>query len=747
MRFLLAALAAVMVFAILPVSQATAQTDSPARFDVTKITPNVVGPESPREVVVSGTLTNTGDEAITDLEGRIEAGNPATSEPQVERYMREGPPSSSGPGFTDLPGRVQPGQRLPIQVRVPLDALQINQPGVYPLLVNINGSADGRQRIADEQFLLPVTGLPGTPPGPPAAPTPTSMIVPIVGQPRMEREALPQGRAVLVDDRLSTELAPGGRLYELVQGIIDGTPPGSSLGNSLCFAIDPDLVITAKAMQGGYQVRRPDGSLVEGIGRNAADLWLTKLREAVSGRCVIALPYADADLAALSRAGLPDLVRGALDGADLLAAKDGLNTEPRDVLWPIEGALSGPVSEDLPKTALLDTRAVGIPPGSLSPVRLRGTNMTAVPIDPLLSTALDPNRDTAQEVTATSPAPGQGTVTAQDALGALTFRATQGFIANSTSVMVPPRRWQMTADDLTAMLSGMQKLADAKVIDPSPLPEPDPAGLPEANLTYPVQASSSEIPRDVIDKMAVQNYKVGDLARSSSAEFANPVPPGRVTTPLRNGLLHAVSSAWRDNPGAAADWVRRATKPIEDVLGMVRIEEFPGRTTRTESDSPIPVTVVNDLPFTVGIEFHIPPVPGVTVHHDFGGQLATVPANGRRQFMLQADARRSGQFFLDVRLTAEGGTQLGTPKRLLMESTNYGAMIPWLTGIAGAVLVLMSVRRIVKKARGRHNRQDAKQSENPEQSSDPDSETTAELFIVPPRTAHSSTTDRNRGQG
>ncbi|GAA2334627.1 DUF6049 family protein [Saccharopolyspora halophila] len=739
MRFLLAALAAVLVCAMFPVPQASAQAGSPGQFDVTKVTPNVVEPSSPGEVVVSGILTNNGDEPITDIEGRIEAGDPPASEPQVQRYMREGPPSSHGPGFSDIPGRVEPGQRLPVQIRVPLDQLQISEPGVYPLLVNINGSADGRRRIADAQFMLPVTGLPGTPPAPPAAPTPTTMLVPIVDKPRLEREALPHGRAVLVDDQLSAELAPGGRLYDLVQAVIDGIPPGSSLGNSLCFAIDPDLLITAKAMQGGYQVRKPDGSLVEGIGSNAADLWLTKLRQAVSGRCVIPLPYADADVVALSRAGLPDLVKGALDGADLIAARDGLDTEPRDVLWPIEGALSGPLSADLPETALLDTRAVDIPPGSLSPVKLRGHDIAGVPIDPLLAGALDPKLDTVHQVTANSPDPGQGTVTAQNALGALTFRATQGFIGNSTSVMVPPRRWQMRADDLESLLSGMQKLADAHFIDPSPLPQPDPADLPEADLTYPVQASSSEIPRDVINRLAAQNYKVGDLARSSSPEFANPVPPGRVTTPLRNGLLHAVSSAWRDNPGAASYWVRRETKPINDVLGLVRIEEFPGRTTRTESDSPIPVTVVNDLPFNVGIVFHIPPIPGVTVHHDFGGQSATVPANGRRQFMLQADAQRSGQFTLDVRLTTEGGTRLGNPKRLLMESTNYGAMIPWLTGIAGAVLVLMSVRRIVKKVKDRRKR---RASGDPADSGE---ESTVELSAVPDD-ARSNTTDGDRDQ-
>ncbi|RRO13735.1 glycoprotein [Saccharopolyspora rhizosphaerae] len=708
MRFLLAALCAVLLFAMLPVTQATAQSGGSADFEVTKVTPSVVDGGGPGDVVISGELTNRSSRPLTGVQARVERGSAPTSEPAVQRTMREGSEGITEPASAPIADRVEPGQTLPVQVRIPLTgphSLQLSEPGVFPLVVNVQA---GRSQVAEAQFLLPVTGLPGAPPLRPPEATPASLVVPIVDTPRLEREALPGGRAVLVDDQLSTSLAPGGRLYDLVQAISDSAPAGSSLGNALCFAIDPDLLITAKAMQGGYQVRQPNGTLVEGIGRSAADLWLTKLRQATAGRCVIALPYADADVVALGRAGLSDLVDGAMDGAQLISAPDGLGVEPRNIMWPIEGALADPKIGKLPSTMLLDTRAVDIPAGSLTPVKLRGHDTTAIPIDPLLASALDPNRDTQQEVTEPSP-PGGGALTAQNALGALAFRATGGFVPNATSVLVPPRRWNMRADELRGLLTGLSKLDAAGLVRLNALPSPNPATLAEANLTYPVQAGGAEVPRETIDALAAQNFRVGDLARSSKSDLAQTVSPGRVTTPLRNGLLHGVSSAWRGNSGAADDWVKRATVPIDDMLGKVRIEEYPGTTNRLSSDSPIPVTVVNDLPFTVGIRFEIPAVPGVEVQHDFGGGLATVPANGRRQFMLEASAQRAGRFMVDISVTAGGGTQLGTTKRLPMESTEYGALIPWLTGIAGAVLVLMSLRRILNKIRSRRERRTAGQ--------------------------------------
>ncbi|MGP4018634.1 DUF6049 family protein [Saccharopolyspora sp. 5N708] len=715
MRFLLAAMVAAVLFAVIPVvpaPSAAAQGGTPTQLDVIKITPSVVdGGAPPGELVVTARLTNTSDNEINDIEARIQRGNPTTTEPAVQRALRDDSPTVTEPSFSAVADHLAPGQQIPVELRIPLtgpNSLQISQPGVYPLLININGAPTigGRARIAEARFLLPVLATPGGAPTRPAQPTKTSLIVPLVDYPRLEREAIPGTGAVLVDDQLSTSLAPGGRLYELVQAVIDGAGPGSRLGNALCFAIDPDLLITVSAMRGGYQVRQPNGSLVEGIGTGAANLWLTKLREATAGRCVIALPYADADIVAVSRAenGLPDVIDGALRGADLLRAPEILGVDPRPVLWPIEGALDEPAAGALPRisTALLEPRSLQLPAGSLSPVRVRGHDLAAVPIDPLLTSALDPLHDTPQKVTALSPAQN-GLLSAQNTLGALVFRATQGNIAGATSVLAPPRRWNLRGDDVRSLLDGMRQLADAGIIEPTPLPEPDPATLPEADLSYPVDTGSAEIPRPLVDQLRDQNFKVGDLYVSSQTERSSPVDPGRVTTPLFNGLLHGVSSAWRGSPEAARQWVERATGVINEVLGKVRLEEFPGAKTRISSDSPIPITVVNDLPITISVVLHIPRVPGVEVRNDFGGTL-TVPANARRQFLLETTAQGAGTFAIDVTATTQRGTQFGTTERLQIYSTNYGALIPILTAIAAALLVLMSGRRILRRFRARRQR-------------------------------------------
>ncbi|MEU5851713.1 DUF6049 family protein [Saccharopolyspora shandongensis] len=752
MRFLLAALVAVLLCAMVPLvpaPQAAAQGDPPTTLDVTKITPSVVGPGSPGEVVITGRLTNTSDQPINNVEARVQRGNATTTEPAVQRALREDPATVTEPAFTSVTARLAPGQQIPVELRIPLtgpNSLQLSQPGVYPLLVNVNGSPSvgGRARIAQAQFLLPVLAPPGGEPVRPEQPTDTSMLVPIVDFPRLEREAIGGMRAVLVDDQLSASLAPGGRLYDLVQAVTDRAGPGSPVGNALCFAVDPDLLVTARAMQSGYLVRQPNGSLVEGIGAGAAGLWLSKLREATKGRCVTALPYADTDIVALGRAGLPDVVKGAMDGTALV--RDILNVEPRNLLWPMEGALADPAIGDLPRTELLEPRALNLPAGSLSPVRVRGRDMAAVPLDPLLTSALDPLHDTEMKVTALSP-PENGLPSAQNALGALAFRATQGRVPDATSVLAPPRRWNLRGDDLRALLDGMQQLNEAGLIRLVPVPEPAPETLPEADLDYPVDAGSAEIPQPVLEQLAAQNFKVGDLFRSTAKDPARQVYPADVTTPLLSGLLRGASSAWRGNPDAARRWVDRAGVAIDDVLGQVRVEHFEGKVMRWDSaDSPIPVTVVNDLPVTVHVVFRIPPVPGVQIQQDFGGTLS-IPANGRRQFLLQANAQRAGKFTIDVTTTTQAGTQLGTTKRLQIESSNYGALIPILTGIAAALLVLMSAMRIIKRALARRRRAEAAAAAD---AAEPAESTDAAANGAPqdstPEAAHIATTDGDRNR-
>ncbi|QGK71894.1 glycoprotein [Allosaccharopolyspora coralli] len=768
MRFLSSVAVVLLTLALLPLTATTAAAqpgESRAQLEVTDITPSVVGPGAPGEVTISGRITNTGDRTITGLEARVQRGDAVDAPDDVQRALQDDVASATVPQFAPVTDTLAPQQQAPFEVRIPLaggpSSLQIDRNGVYPLLVNINGEPQygGRERIAEGRFLLPVTATPGNPPSPPPAATPTTLLVPLVDRPRMEREATPGQRTILADDQLSESLAPGGRLSDLVQAVGEEAGSGSPLAGGLCFAVDPDLIATASAMQDGYQVRQPDGSLQEGIGAGAAELWLGQLREVTQGRCVIPLPYADADVVALGRADLPDLIKGALDGADLIERELNVQTR-RDVLWPIDGALGEPAASELGDfgidTLLTQPSALGLSAEERAPVSVDTDNPeyrpTAQPIDPLLTAALDPQR--AETGTAPAPAPGNGLLTAQDALGALTVRARTQTEPPAPSVLAPPRRWDLAAGDLRGLLGGLRQLTEQGFVRPAGLPsgpdgadggsgsdeqappeqdgqppeeggqspeqggdgdrepaEPPGEQLPPARLNYPVLAGANEIRPALLQDLAALNYKVGDLFRSSERDPAIDVEPGVLTTPLRNGLLRAASSAWRGEPDAARTWLDTGESTLDGVLAGVQVDEFSGKVTLAASNSPIPLTVTNRLPVTVFVELKVARNPGLEVQ-DLG--VLAIPAQGSRQFWPETETSRVGEFRVDVSVQTPSGTQLGSTRRLQLESNAYGPFTIVLTAGAGLLLVALAGRRIVRRVRnGRNTAEDGAGSAAP----------------------------------
>jgi hypothetical protein len=164
---------------------------------------------------------------------------------------------------------------------------------------------------------------------------------------------------VLTDDELAGSLAMGGRLYGLLMAYESAL--AGPLGTGVCLAVDPDLLRTVEAMTQGYEVRGQG----EGKGRSAAGLWRDRLRLLAAGRCVIALPDADADLVALSRAQLTGLTDLALNGAEVVRAVLGVQPT-QGLTWPEDGVLDQPTLSDLTArgvtSLVLDQSAVPAPP-------------------------------------------------------------------------------------------------------------------------------------------------------------------------------------------------------------------------------------------------------------------------------------------------------------------------------------------------------------------------------------------------
>ena len=104
---------------------------------------------------------------------------------------------------------------------------------------------------------------------------------------------------------------------------------------------DPALLQTADRMSDGYQVLQ-DGALVVGDRELQARQWLTRLAEATRSSGMRALPYADIDASAVTRAGMSnDVVRAVTQGPGIAAAALGAPV-PGDLYWAPFGRLDRP---------------------------------------------------------------------------------------------------------------------------------------------------------------------------------------------------------------------------------------------------------------------------------------------------------------------------------------------------------------------------------------------------------------------
>jgi hypothetical protein len=157
-----------------------------------------------------------------------------------------------------------------------------------------------------------------------------------------------------------------------------------------------------------------------------------------------------------------------------------------------------------------------------------------------------------------------------------------------------------------------------------------------------------------------------------------------------------VSTAWRETPSRAVLVTAEESSQLDDVRRSVRIVQPPGPYSLAASDSPLLITVSNELPVGMQVALNLSETAGLRAGA-VGLQL--VPARSTRQLVIPAKVSRAGQFSIDASLSTPGGTPLGEPSTLQLRSTTFGRVTVALTAGASALLVLLVVRRIVRRAR------------------------------------------------
>jgi hypothetical protein len=667
---------------------------------IDQLTPRLVTSATPT-VTVTGTVTNTGDRRIDDIRVRLQRGEAVASDHTFRDIQNQTTDSANG-SFTGVTKTLQPGDGAKVSISIALRgddrSLLINEPGVYPLLVNVNGRPDyGQQaRLAAVSIALPVLSVPGgAKANPKPSPPGVTMLWPLLDeQPR--RLATTDGSTLLADDDLADSLAVGGRLFGLVEAARTATTTDTALLRSLCFAVDPDLLQTVSLMAKGYRVQAAGGRVVTGEGTQAATDWLTRVQDLTRGHCVIAVPYADADLVALSRAAAVDLAQLSLAGASIVSELLKPVEPLKNLYWPAGGAFDQRTLIDLanvgPATVLADPAHLQNATGR-APYTVNGTPtvnpVRALPVDSLVSDALAARPATA----AANNEDGGRSV--QNGLAALVYRAAFDTRPGGQVLIAPPRRWTARGGELDQFLGLAGQLLREGFATAQPLDQtvvaPDAGTV--SGLAYTAQDSAQEIPPQITAEVLRINATKRDLLASMVDDNTNAVDPNQLLQPLQYGLLRGMSTAWRGRTESADTAVRRVDAQLDALRDLVVVKN-PRPISLASGDSPIPVTIYNGLPVTIVVRISLSSQPGLRPDPF---QEVRIPALSSAPRWIPAEVSRSGRLTLDARLTTPGGTPLGETVRLELNSTSYGIISVAVTGTAGAVLVLLVGVRIFRR--------------------------------------------------
>lgn len=713
------------------------------------VTPDVVTTSSEPTLTVTATVTNIGDRAVRDVVARLESAGPITASSVLRTSLQAGGQFSQVGEFLNVTPELARGQAVGLRFTVPIrsgpeTSLNIDTPGIYPLLVNVNGTPDfGEPALLDvARFLLPVTGVP---PDPASAsgglltdavapdttkPVGMTLLWPLADKPRLA-PGVPGGTSPvrLMNDDLAVSLAPGGRLDSLLSAAEFATSPGavdagSGVDRALCLAVDPDLLVTVNAMTAGYVVAdAPDGlgtASHPGTGQAAAAAWLDRLRTLAQRLCVAATPYAQADLGALHRVDDSRLNAAATTtAADIVDRILGV-TSLRGATILGDGPLGPPAVDLLDEQnptvviAAAETSGSGEPATADLAVRRLTPKVVLAPFDPAVGAALaavgtDPVVPGYLENALRVPVDRDSPIARrQDAVAAILWRALQPTEEPRSQILLPPLKWSPQSDDARAMLTVLANAVRAGLVTPRPLS----AVISESAATPPAPDQGFELPAgvpgriddDVVDSIRAAMGRQWGLTAALTTDPRTGLTGLQYTAPLREDVLRALSQI--EPPAGRNDIARQrvavTAATIEDLYRAVTIVNPGDSYTLATERSALPLAVRNDLavPIRVRLQLDVPPGMAVT---DVGEQ--EVPP-GYLPLRVPVEVHVTQRVAVDVTLRTPDGLQLGEPVRLSIHANAYGKLLFALTLAGGAVLVLLVGRRLSHRFRGQPDRAD-----------------------------------------
>ncbi|WP_329597999.1 DUF6049 family protein [Streptomyces pseudovenezuelae] len=661
---------------------------------------DTLSPSAPTDgdtLTVSGTVTNNGKQAVTAAHVGLEVGPELDTRSSIDT-VSDGKDSLQGATGSEVDGKYEakfakltPGVAEPFSLSVPVDELDLGDAGVYQLAVSLSGRTAAQSW--DQQLGIQRTFLPWQSDEADTK-TKTTFLWPLISSVHMTAEtgSNAQQTPVFLDDDLAKEISAGGRLDQML-----------SLGENLdvTWVIDPDLLASVDAMTHSYRIQGEGDTTTPGTHQALAKQWLARLQKAVADKEVVALPFADPDLASLAHNGTS--VTGSLSHLD--EATDVAATTVRTVLhvtpstdfaWPVNGAVDPSIvkvatSAGADKViarsdSLQETAGLSYTPSAARPI---GGGTTAVVADARLSTAFQGDLTKASSATL----------------------AVQRFLAQSLaldlqthkqrSIVVAPQRMP-TASQADAMAEAITALqggnwSQTQKLSAAAAAKPDPGATTKvpAASAYPASLRKQELPKWAFQQIAstqnkLDNFKVILFDQS------------RVVTPFGLAMNRGMSTSWRGNATEASSFRSDVETYLDELISQISLIDK-SETKLSGRSATIPVTVQNNL--VQGVQHLRLRLTSLSPNRlEIGGssydeQAVEVSGGHSQTVKFTTTANANGKASVIAQLYTEDGQPYGQAVRFDVKVTEFTATVMLVIGGGVLLLVLAGFRMYTQRKR------------------------------------------------
>ncbi|WP_406217867.1 DUF6049 family protein [Streptomyces canus] len=661
---------------------------------------DTLSPSAPTDgdtLTVSGTVTNNGKQAVTAAHVGLQVGPELNTRSSIDT-VTEDKDSLQGAMGSEVGGKyvakfakLTPGVAEPFSISVPVDELDLGDAGVYQFAVSLSGKTSAQpwdRTLGIQRTFLPWQSDEVD------TKTKTTFLWPLLSTVHMTAEtgSNAQQTPVFLNDDLAEEISAGGRLDQML-----------SLGENLdvTWVIDPDLLASVDAMTRSYRIQGEGDTTIAGTHQALAKQWLARLQKAVEDKEVVALPFADPDLASLAHNGTS--VTGSLSHLD--EATDVAATTVRTVLhvtpstdfaWPVNGAVDPSIvkvatSAGADKViarsdSLQETAGLSYTPSAARPI---GGGTTAVVADARLSTAFQGDLTRASSATL----------------------AVQRFLAQSLaldlqtdeqrSIVVAPQRMPTAsqagamAEAITALQGGnwsqTQKLTAAAAAKPDPEAT---TKVPSASA-YPSSLRKQELPKSAFQQIASTQNKLDNFKVILSDQ-------SRVVTPFGRAMNREMSTSWRGRATEASGFRSDVEAYLDELISQVSLIDK-SETKLSGRSATIPVTVQNNL--VQGVEHLRLRLTSLSPNRlEIGGssyyeQPVEVSGGHSQTVKFTTTANANGKASVVAQLYTEDGQPYGDAVKFDVKVTEFTATVMLVIGGGVLLLVLAGFRMYTQRKR------------------------------------------------